>query len=101
MLVRDAPRGPRKIDTTEPSTQGAEIESSPLPASTAVPLRDPSVNTPIIDMGDLDNGTTDKSGKQPTKPRVKRAPSAGPPPTTPAASTAKSGDIAGPIKVWK
>jgi eukaryotic-like serine/threonine-protein kinase len=96
LLVRDAPPSAR---STKPGVQvGAAIDNSPPPTPGAFTPTGPSTHTPIIDMGDLD----DRGGAKPsTKPRLKRAPSAGTVQTGPTASTAKTGDIAGPIKVWK
>jgi len=96
LLVRDGPRSKTPSSSTGSvnTTSGASLDNNPIPTSTTT-LVPASPNTPIIDMGDLD----EKTGKPTGKPRVKRPPNA--PHPTSAPPPAKSGDLAGPIKVWK
>lgn len=98
LLVRDGPRRPSGTSSVN-TTSGASLDSNPIPTSTSTLLVPASPNTPIIDMGDLD----EKTGKPTGKPRVKRPGGALPPPAPhpPGPAPAKSGDLAGPIKVWK
>jgi serine/threonine-protein kinase len=106
LLVKDAPaqssksRATETLDTNDPSLLNSNLYA-PSPSS---PLT-PSVptNTPIIDMGDLEEGKSSGAAK----PRVRRPPSAAAPPARPPAapaaptSTGKNNDLAGPLKVWK
>jgi eukaryotic-like serine/threonine-protein kinase len=100
LMVRDNPRRPSSGTSSVNTTSGASLDSNPIPipTTTSTVLVPASPNTPIIDMGDLD----EKTGKPTGKPRVKR-PGGGPlpPPAPHPPGPAKSGDLAGPIKVWK
>jgi serine/threonine-protein kinase len=94
-LVRDAPAG------RKPSSEAAsQVEPPPAPVSTSGALQPNGVSTttPIIDFGDLDDGKP-----QTPKPR-RRAATSGQAPAgggSAPATTGKSNDLAGPIKVWK
>lgn len=116
MLVRDAPPS----DRNQSSLDIGEIDDSPFPSPTSTNVV-PSVvptNTPIIDMGDLDDrnksGSSTSSTKAAASPRPSKgtrrqagaaalppSPAAPPPNPFPAPAPAKTGDLAGPIKVWK
>lgn len=105
LVARDAPASTRKASSTT-------IDNAPLPASTNIKLSTPattggSPNTPIIELGDLDESSGGTSGK-PSRPKVRRPPPSannggggGAAAASPPSSPAKSGDLAGPIKVWK
>ncbi len=101
LLVRESP-GERKTSITETM----ELDDAPITASTSNAALVPngaSTLTPIIDMGDLEESKPGRPGKA----RAKRPPQAAAPstPRPPApnapAAPAKTGDLAGPVKVWK
>lgn len=94
LLVRDEPPSQRKPDVGAAIDNPPPVPTSPLGVVTA---SKPSTYTPIIDIGDVD----EKSGKPSVKPRIKRASSAATGQPGPPGSTTKTGDLAGPIKVWK
>lgn len=106
LLVRDAPAN----RTSTVRDTAAAVEHAPLPSPTATVLVPSGISTttPIIDMGDLDEGTP---GRHTNNPKPKRSHQAAAPgaqarpaasPNPPAGSTTgKTGDLAGPLKVWK
>jgi serine/threonine-protein kinase len=118
LLVRDAPASARRTGLRD---VGASIDVSSIASPTSADFvpTDPSTATPIIDMGDLDDQDTGGRGKGGAKasasprPRPKRSPpptpTSGPPanatpPPNPFATSSppkQTGDLAGPIKVWK
>jgi serine/threonine-protein kinase len=96
MLVRDAPTS-RDAGERKSATQ---LDNAPLPAPTTTVLVPSGVSTttPIIELGDLDESKPATHSRA----KVKRATAVTPSSSTPAAaSTAKTGDLAGPVKVWK
>jgi serine/threonine-protein kinase len=96
LLAMDAP----PTSGTSAKEAAAAIDNAPSP--TTEPALSPngvSTNTPIIDMGDLDDGKRGSTSSKPrVKPRTASPPAQHPPATTP---PGKSGDLAGPLKVWK
>jgi eukaryotic-like serine/threonine-protein kinase len=102
LLVHETP-----TKKTAEASEPIEIDDVPGPtstsSSTSVSLPSgASTTTPIIDFGDVDDGKPSSASR---RPRVRRPPVSGapppPPPSPPPAAPAKSGDLAGPIKVWK
>ncbi|MBX3219664.1 MAG: serine/threonine protein kinase [Labilithrix sp.] len=103
LLVRDTPR---KSSVRETAAAAAPVEDEPLSTPHAAVPSGVSTTTPIIDIGDLDESKPGRAGK----PRAKRSPQAAAPgaqaprPSGAAATAApagKTGDLAGPLKVWK
>lgn len=101
LLARDG--GPASARRPSVREATAALENAPLPAPTTTVLLLPSevpTNTPIIDIGDLDeHGPRAASRPRPVRhaPARPAAPSASPA----RAASSKAGDLAGPIKVWK
>jgi serine/threonine-protein kinase len=100
LLVRDAPAS-RKADVRESAT---EIDNTSLasPSTAESSPSGASTTTPIIDMGDLDDGKRARG----SKPRGKRPTQATAPlnarPHTPASTSgSKTSELAGPSKVWR
>jgi serine/threonine protein kinase len=93
LIVQTAPSGQKtKVPDTveideEPAAEAADAEAAPVVQSS-------SPTTPVIDMGDLE----DKKRGGKTKPRRRAPPAAS---AARPATPAKSGDLAGPLKVWK
>jgi len=107
LLVRESPN-----DRKTPIAETLELdEDSPLSTQTSNAAFVPSgasTLTPIIDMGDLEDSKPGRPGKPrrrtpqaaaPHNAAQAPAPKQSPPPASTA--TAKKGDLAGPIKVWK
>jgi hypothetical protein len=99
LLARDAPASTRRTPRETSEVDNGQLDTTPLGLTTDPSLATGGVTTPIIDMGDLDDG---KPHARP-RPKVRRAPAAPPPaaPAPAAPSTGKNADLAGPIKVWK
>ena len=92
LLVHDGPR--RTAATRAAVTVTTEIDSAqlPAPAPTVLPASvSPTPNTPIMDLGDLDDRAP--KADAPKRPRPKRQATSLPP--------KNPYDIAGPVKVWK
>lgn len=104
LLVRDAPKARRAASSHDVA---ASLDDAPPPTTSTFSPGGVPTNTPIIDMGDLD----DPRAPSPWSPRPRPArrataapPVASPPPNPFGAVPATSGkppDMAGPIKVWK
>jgi hypothetical protein len=99
MLVREAPRKP-------PARQAAaQLDNGPLlsPTGTMTVPTGELTGTPIIDMGDLDDGKPSLHPRKAKRAQSPPAPHTAQPaqPAQPAPGAAKTGDLAGPIKVWK
>jgi serine/threonine-protein kinase len=97
MLVRDGPASDSHRASASETTAQVETPSPPVPAATEIVPSGVSTTTPIIELGDLDDGKP-AATPRPRK-RSSSASNSGAAPAPPPAS--KTGDLAGQIKVWK